>query len=195
MAVEIPNGSVAVVSAQWSVQNNPFFGTADSFISMVQQELVFDGLTISNKQVGLDGLTYPLTGGFSPTLNILNQSGQELDDTDLINQLADAVTASGGTQIAAGVTQVFGSGTSQNTGTGSTQVTSVGAAQNSQQQQKSGVHQCGDPTWGFFDDPAQWLKCLTTGGLTTVGLLAIGLLAGVILFAYAKAPKIGPVPV
>ena len=95
MPVEIPNGAVAQVSAMWS------FGVlagsanlASTMIAQVGQELLFDGLAVNNYDAG--SLNFFWDGNLPVTLWILNQSGQELDDSDLCSQLADAVAASGG---------------------------------------------------------------------------------------------------
>ena len=188
-AVEIPNGSVAFLDVDLTVLSGGFFATSDSILANIGAELVFDGLTITQKSVGLSGLTFALTGEFSATLQVLNQSGQELDDSDLAAQFTDAVTAVGGIQInSLAVTQVVGAPSGVNSGTGSqgnVTVTAAGAASQVGTSAPSG-HQCGDPSWGFAQDPVQWIKCLTTSGLTTVGLLAIGLLVGVVLIVFVQ---------
>lgn len=182
MAIEIPNGAVASVIFKANISSAPFGATADSIITSIGQELIGDGLTIAQSDVGFSGVFFALTGEFSATLQILNQSGQELDDTDLIAQLTDAVAAVGGSIVSAGVAQVVGTGGGQNSHTGSQgNVTPVGTATGNAPKAGSSAHACGDPSWSFFDDPAQWLSCLTSKGLSTVGLLAIGLIIGIIL--------------
>lgn len=48
------------------------------------------------------------------------------------------------------------------------------------------VHACGDPSWGFFDDPAQFITCLTQKGLSTLGLVLIGLMIGIAFILFAE---------
>lgn len=188
MAVEIPNSSVAVYSGQWDFGFH--FSGADDFIAAVQQELSYDGLTIA-KNLGsgsfFGNLGFALGGStFSVNLQILNQSGQELDDTDLVSQVNDAVVTVGGTVVSGGVTQVIGPPSGTNSGTTTTTATGVAASTVSPGATPT-VHQCGDPSWGFFDDPAQYISCLTTKGLTTAGLLAIGAVVGLVLL-FVAAP-------
>jgi hypothetical protein len=186
--VQIPNGSVASYQGQW-----PHSLTGGDDIAAVGAQLLDDGLTIASSSTS--GSFLGAFGGlYTVNLQIVNQSGQELDDTDLLAQVADAVLQVTGSIPASGaVTGVTGAGIGVNSGTGtfgnvSTQ-TAAGAAI-AAANPPSTAHQCGDPTWGFTDDPVQWLKCLTTGGLTTVGLLAIGLVIGIVLIV--TAPKLLP---
>lgn len=199
MSVEIPNGSVATVVAIFSPGSLlSTLGAAvagvcadpDPFIAAVGQELIFDGLTISGYSTDA-GIGAAFGGSWTATLNILNQSGQELDDTDLISQLNDAVNTINSQNSctigmnSAGVTAVTGN-TSGANGGGGTVRTPVGTAQAQVAPAPAMVHACGDPSWSFWQDPVQWLKCLTQGGLQTVGLLAIGLLVGVVLIVAVK---------
>jgi hypothetical protein len=182
---EIPNGSVATLEATlYGFTAIGFFSSANDVVTKINQELLYDGLTIVRTDIGLSGVSFALTGQFSASLQILNQSGQSLEDSDLINQFADAVTTStGGSVLSAGVTQIVGSPQGQNNATssqGNVTVTATGAA--------SGVGTmsgnppvCGDPNLSFLKYPQQWVSCLTSKGLSTVGLLAIGLLVGIIL--------------
>ena len=186
MSVEIPNGAVAVYRAQFQT---PWGSFTTDFMAVVSRHLADDGLTLINYQVNN---SFAVMAG-SPadvSLNILNGSGQELDDSDLDAQFSDAITQSNGTPIGGGLVSVTAPDSGINTGSGSkTTTTAVGQVLASQQaaaQNAPTVHQCGDPTWSFFQDPVQWIKCLTTGGLTTVGLLAIGLLVGVVLIVTAQ---------
>ena len=186
MPVEISNGTVAVttVSIGGFVGSALTGSTADSIIAKINNELVFDGLTITHYDVTSSGIFFPITGQFSATLQILNQSGQELDDLDLQAQLNDAVTTVGGYVSASAVVQVVGTPGGVNTGTGSmgttTQTTAAGAAQQTTAPGSS-AHQCGDPSWAWYTDVPKALECLTSKGLSTIGLLAIGLLVGIVL--------------
>jgi hypothetical protein len=182
---EIPNGSVATLEATlYGFTAIGFFSSANDVVAKINQELLYDGLTIVRTDIGFSGVSFALTGQFSASLQILNQSGQSLEDSDLVNQFADAVTTStGGSVLSAGVTQIVGSPQGQNNATssqGNVTVTATGAA--------SGVGTtsgnppaCGDPNLSFLKYPQQWVSCLTSKGLSTVGLLAIGLLVGIIL--------------
>jgi hypothetical protein len=195
--VEIPNGAVATYKGVWSISTgigvvlNSGLPAAADIVSMVGAELKFDGLTITSSNIdGESSYNWGVSNSFSPTLQILNQSGQELDDSDLVAQIADAVNGLSegyqGQHVSGGVTQVVAPDTGSNAGRGTVITTPTGVAAATMTPAKSTVHQCGDPTWGFFDDPAQYIQCLTSKGLTTVGLLAIGLLAGVVLIVAAK---------
>jgi hypothetical protein len=188
VAIEVPNSAVAVVEVDLTLLSGGFGSTADTVLALIGQELIQDGLTIAQKSVGFSGLTFPISGEFSATLQILNQSGQELDDTDLQAQFQDACDQVSVQVNSFGVQQVIGAPSGVNSGTGqqgNVITTGAGAAAAT----AAATHQCGDPTWTFFQDPAQWLQCLTQKGLSTVGLLAIGLLVGVVLIVgFQKRP-------
>lgn len=185
MAIEIPNSAAATCEIDISAPSASFGATADSILASLQQELMLDGLTIAQKSISLTGLIFPLTGEFKATIQILNQSGQELDDTDLTQQFMDACNALGLQVNSFAVTQVNSAPSGINSGTGTQgNVVVTGAAP--QAAAPVTQHVCGDPSWNFAQDPVQWVKCLTQGGLTTVGLLAIGLLIGVVLIVSAQ---------
>lgn len=179
--VDIPNSATAT----W--QGVLAFGIlaggttlASDWIGQLRQELSYDGLTIGNYDVG--SVNFFIDGNMPVTLQIINQSGQDLDETDLDSQLSDAVSTIGGKLVSGGVTQVTGGDSGVNSGSGTAgNTTSFGTVQAAAAAAKSTTHACGDPSWGFFDDPIQWLTCLTSKGLTTIGLLAIGLIVGIIL--------------
>lgn len=180
MSIEIPNSAVAVVGVDLSAPSASFGATADSVLNSIQQELQFDGLTVAKKDVGFSGISFPFTGEFTATLQILNQSGQELDDTDLTSQFTDACRSVGVNVNAFGIQQVITPPSGQNSANsshGNVIVTGAGTETASTATQ----HICGDPSWSFFDDPAQWFQCLTSKGLMSIGLIAIGLLIGVVL--------------
>jgi len=183
--VEIPNGAVAGYVGQWDIPyGNLDLSNTSQIYALVGQELIGDGLTIVSSSTGsFAEQTYFALGGNMPArMQILNQSGQELDDSDLTSQIADAVRVVGGTVVSGAVTDVTGPASGTNTGTVRTPAgASTGAGAGGTSTQPSASRVCGDPSWGFFDDPATWLQCLTTKGLTTVGLLAIGLLIGLVL--------------
>lgn len=189
MSIAIPNGAVVTYKTVWS------FGVlagstnlASTMIANVGQELVFDGLAINNYDAG--NFNFFLDGNLSVTLQILNQSGQELDDTDLQAQITDAVAAAGGTFVSGNVSDCTGcDGDGTNTGTGQTHATPSGTAGTTQQQQQKGtttVHQCGDPTWSWYQDLPQAINCMTSKILGTMGILFIGLIVGVVLIVAAE---------
>lgn len=185
MPIEIPNGAVAGYVGQWNIPYaNIDLSNTDQIYAAVGQELIGDGLTITFSSTGGfgDQIAFALGGSMTARMQVYNQSGQELDDTDLTMQIADAVRAIGGQVISGSVTDVTGPASGQNTGTIKTPSgASTGVASSGTSDQPKAGHVCGDPTWGFFDDPATWIQCLTSKGLTTVGLLAIGLLIGLVL--------------
>jgi hypothetical protein len=184
---EIPNGSVSTLEVTlYGFTGIGFFANANDVITKINQELLYDGLTIVRTDIGFSGLSFPLTGQFSASLQILNQSGQSLEDADLVNQFTDAVSsATGGNVLSAGVTQIVGVDDGQNSHAsshGNVTTTATGAAgQTADNSSSSAVPACGDPNLSFFKFPQQWVSCLTSKGLSTVGLLAIGLLIGIIL--------------
>jgi hypothetical protein len=196
MALEIPNSAVAVCSYQITAAyvGANGFKDATAIIAAINDELQGDGLSIAQNDMGGSEFFSLFSGNISGTMQILNQSGQELDDTDLQSQFTDACGQESMSVVTFGVLKVItGSGVGTNSGTGAQgNVSTTGAGVIADQQAAASgapkIHVCGDPTWGFFQDPAQWLKCLTTGGLQTVGLLTIGLVLGVILiFGLARA--------
>lgn len=181
--VEIPNGAVATVILEAKFTGFSIFGTsANQMIPLIGNELIGDGLTIGQSDISAGtSLAFPITGNLQATLQIINQSGQELDESDLLGQLSDAVTQAGGILLTAGVTGVTGTDSGVNSGTGSHgNVTPLGQA-TAPPPSSSSAHACGDPSWSFFQDPAQYISCLTTKGLSTIGLIAIGLLVGIVL--------------
>jgi hypothetical protein len=181
VSLEIPNSAVAKISVNLSAPNASFGATANSIIADLQSELVFDGLTIAQSDIGLSGISFPLTGNFTAELQILNQSGQELDDTDLLEQFTAACSDLGLQLNSFAVLQIIGAG-GNNSGTGTQgNVTTTGAGTAQGVGNAGGIPACGDPNLSFWKYPQQWVQCLTQKGLSTVGLLAIGLLVGVIL--------------
>lgn len=186
MPVDIPNGAVAQVSAVWS------FGVlagstnlASTLVAQVGTELGYDGLVINNYSAG--NLNFFFDGNMPVTLQVLNQSGQDLDDSDMMQQMADAVTAAGGSQVSFAVTSVTGTDSGVNSGTGQTHATPSGVAiQAAAPASGVGVHQCGDPSWAWYTDIPQAINCATNKALTTAGLLGIGLLIGVVLIVAAE---------
>lgn len=186
MALEIANSSVVVVGVDltdthWPTLNN----SPDNIIAAINDELLGDGLTIGTHTIGFSGLTFALTGNFSATLQILNQSGQELDDTDLQVQFNDAC-AQEGIQVNGFAPQQIIDGNGVNSGTGvqgNVVTTGAGVAAASG---PGGTPVCGDPALTFWKYPEAWITCLTQKGLTTVGLVAIGLLVGIVLIVMVQ---------
>jgi|SRR5579859_664733 len=191
MSVAIPNGAVATYKGTWGHSTAGSLGglllgtvnpTTD--VGAVGAELTNDGLTIVGSDIS-GQLSAAFGGSYDVTLLILNQSGQELDDTDLIAQVNDAVNVVLGTLPAASSVVAVTSGNSGGTGSASTVPTVAGVAAASSAAAPK-VHACGDPSWSFFDDPGQWFSCLATKGLSTLGLVFIGLLVGVILIVASE---------
>lgn len=196
--IEIPNGAVAGYVGQWQI---PLVGSESGtwpvpsdIYAAVANELLGDGLTIVFSDPGsfLEQGSLAFGGAFTARMQVYNQSGQELDDTDLVSQIADAVAQAGGTAASGAITDVTGGSSGTNTGTVRTPAGMSTGAGSAAQVAPKNTHQCGDPSWGFFDDPAAWLKCLTTGGLTTIGLLTIGLIIGVILIVATPQGRLVP---
>lgn len=196
MALEIPNAAAAICGfeIQPAYVGANAFTSASAVLSGINDELQGDGLIISDKSIGLSEIFSAFTGHISGTVQILNQSGQELDDTDLASQWADACAQENMSVISFGVQQIVGASTGVNTGTGGQSnnvlTTGAGNAPGGVANQPSGVPACGDPNLSFWKYPEQWITCLTQKGLATVGLLAIGLVIGIILLVLAQE-KIG----
>jgi preprotein translocase subunit SecF len=199
--LEIPNAASALVSftMQPAYVGANSFTSADAVIAGINDELIGDGLTIASKDLGFSAYSAALTGQVSGTLQILNQSGQELDDTDLQAQFNDAAAQEGMQVTAFGVQQVTNpsgvpSGTNSGTGSQGTVITTgVGNAPGGVANTPT-VHVCGDPSWGFIDDPVQFISCMTSKALTTTGILAIGLLIGVVLIVgFQQQRRVSPV--
>lgn len=195
MSIAIPNGAVATYVAVWSW---PILDgathLASTMIAQVGQELVFDGLAINNYNAG--NINFFWDGNLPVTVQILNQSGQELDDSDMVAQVADAVASTGGTQTTAYVSDVTGGGDGTNTGTGQTHATTPsgqagGSAPGgtSTPAAPSTAHQCGDPTWAWYSDIPQAISCMESKLLGTLGLLFIGLIIGVVLIVGVDTKK------
>jgi hypothetical protein len=194
MSVQIPNGAVATYVGTWGhgtlgSLGGLVLGTVNpqADIAAVTQELLNDGLTITSSNISTtDQLSAAFGGSYSVTLTILNQSGQELDDTDLIAQVTDALNMLGLQFSGQGVTAVTiasagGTGSSQTVPTATGQANAAAAAAATPK-----VYACGDPSWSFFDSPSTWFSCLATKGLSTLGLVFIGLLVGLVLIVSAQ---------
>jgi hypothetical protein len=164
--------------------------TADSILATLQQDLVADGFTIAQKTVGASGILFPLTGEFSATLQILNQSGQDCDDTDLQASFANACAEEGVQLNSFGALQVVGGGTGTNSGSGAAgnvlSTSGAGNAQASSSGTGTGIPQCGDPALTLWSYPTQYISCITNKGLTSIGLLGIGLLIGVVIIIFMQ---------
>jgi hypothetical protein len=187
--VDVPNSAVLIASVDLTVGASSFLTgtTADAVLAAIQNDLAVDGFTIAQKNVGLSGITFPITGEFSATLQILNQSGQDAEDLDIQASFLNACNNNGVQVNSFGSLQVVGGSTGTNSGTGAAgNVLSTSGAGNVQQQPSSGVPQCGDPALTFWHYPSEFVQCLTNKGLTTVGLLAIGLLVGVVLIVFME---------
>lgn len=188
--MDVPNSAVLVVSVSITPMavGATLTGGADTIIAQIQNDLVADGFTIAQHDTGLSGWTYLITGNFTATLQILNQSGQDADDTDIQASFQTACDENNLSLTQWGPQQVIGGTSGTNSGTGATgNVLSTSGAGNAAAiaaAQKPTVHQCGDPSWSAWQDPVQYIKCMTQSGLTSVGLLAIGLLVGIILIVY-----------
>lgn len=191
--IEIPNAAAAVCAFEivpYAVGQN-IWQSSTAIIAAINDELAGDGLTIAQNNLGFSAYSAALTGDLNGTVTILNQSGQELDDTDLQAQFTDACAQVNMTVVSFAVQQVVGGSTGTNSGTGAAgNVVTTGAgniaAMDAAKNPPSAVHACGDPSWSGFSDPLQYIKCMTQSGLTSVGLLAIGLLVGVVLLVFAQ---------
>jgi hypothetical protein len=188
--MDVPNSAVLIAAVDLTVSVNSSLtgATADSVLAALQSDLVADGFTIAQKSVGLSGVTFPLTGEFSATLQIMNQSGQDAEDTDVQASFQTACDDNGVQLNSFGALQVVGGSTGTNSGTGAAgNVLSTSGAGNAQGgQSTSGTPQCGDPALTFWKYPQQFIQCITNKGLTTVGLLAIGLLVGIVLIVFME---------
>ena len=53
------------------------------------------------------------------------------------------------------------------------------------------VHVCGDPSWGFLNDPGQWFTCAFQNTTNTFALVMVGVILAVILIIAGKQKGLG----
>jgi hypothetical protein len=174
----IPNGAIVSYSGTWP--NTTAF-TPDAVVGDVNQTLQISGWVILSYQITSDVLgMLGLNETFQLIAQIANQSGMDVDGTVFLGILDDAVTQETGAPFSESITGVTGAnGTPIATGQGG-QTAPVAAAAG------TAGFACGDPSWGFFQNPVQWVKCLASGATSTLGLIFIGLLVGIVLIVAAN---------
>ena len=190
--MDVPNSAVLIASVDLTLNSQGLSSSPNSVLAAIQSDINVDGFTIAQRSLGLSAFAFAINGGeFSATLQILNQSGQLADDTDILASFTDACNEEGVTINSFAPLQVIGS-SGANSGTGAAgNVLSTSGAGNvpgsaTTPAAPQGVPQCGDPALTVWKYPTEWLSCMTTKGLTTAGLLAIGLLLGVVLIVMAQ---------
>lgn len=173
----IDQGSIVTYQGTWPI--GTFFGFVD-YTQDVLNALNAAGLAVQGKTGGFNVTNAALGNPFQIGLTLQVQNGVGFNSTDdILSIISHCVfQAQGNYPIAQSIPYVTPpGGTAQATG----QATSAASSGSS----GSGGHQCGDPTWSFFDDPTQWLTCLSQKGLSTLGLVFIGLLIGVAFIVFA----------
>lgn len=180
--MQIPNGTIVTYTGTWSLGLHLI--SADQFLSDVGGHLIDDGLTILNSQINGAFLASLEIGPLTVVLTVLNQQGQELDDTDFMASMTDAVHMSGGTIVSQSITGLTGASSG-----GSSSAQTIPTGQPGQVAGGPGTAKtfaCGDPSWSFFDSPGTWFQCLASKGLSTLGLVFIGLMVGIVLIVTAQ---------
>lgn len=176
MSNPVPDGAIVTYNGQWPP--GTYAGFAD-YTGNVFADLTGAGLAIRSQSGGFGILNSALGSGFSITLQIQVQNGLGFGDVnDLISIIRGYVYQEAGAfPISDSIPFVQSNGAA--TPTGQPGKTGTNAT----------AHVCGDPSWGFLDDPTQWFSCLTSKGLSSLGLVFIGLAVGIILLVTAQTKK------
>lgn len=172
----IPDGSIVTYVGKWPL--GTYAGFAD-YTGAVLSDIAGAGLTVRGKTGGFNFLNSALGTPFDIqlTLQVTNGVGFNTPD-DIISVIRHFVyNEEGNYPIADSIPYIQDPGGQQQV-TGQPITTGTAAT--------PAAHACGDPSWGFFDDPGQYISCLSTKGLSTLGLVFIGLLIGVAFIVYAE---------
>lgn len=175
MSNPVPDGALLTYTGTWPP--GTYAGFAD-YTGNVFADLANAGLPIKGVSGGFSAINSVLGNTFTIQLTLQVQNGLGFGDVnDVISIVRGFVYQEAGAfPLADSVPYVQTPGGAQ-TATG----------QPGQTTPKNTAHACGDPSWGFLDDPGQWVSCLTTKGLSSLGLVFIGLaLALVLLFTARK---------
>lgn len=175
--MSIDQGSIVTYQGTWPI--GTWFGFVD-YTSDVLNSLNAAGLAVQGKTGGFNVTNAALGNPFQIGLTLQVQNGVGFESVnDILAVISSAVQqAEGNPPIAQSIPYVTQPG-------GSAQPTGQATSAASQGNSNAGGHQCGDPTWSFFDDPTQYLSCLSQKGLSTLGLVFIGLLIGVAFIIFA----------
>lgn len=175
MSLQVPPGAQLTYSGTWPHTEYVGFGTVDQLVGDVGSAIQPFGLVI--RSYSSSGGLAPLLGtSFNVTLQIQNQNQIAFGDVEDVRKIVnDAVTNLVGAPTASSVPYCTGCGSADGSTGQAPPATQPGA-----------THVCGDPSWGFFDDPAQYLTCASQKGFMSLGLIFVGLIAGVILLVTAK---------
>lgn len=176
--MSIDQGSIVTYQGTWPI--GTYFGFVD-YTPDVLNDLNAAGLAVQGKTGGFNVTNAALGNPFQIGLTLQVQNGTGFNSTDdILAIISNAVAKEqGNPPIAQSIPYVTAPG-------GTAQATGQATAAASQGNTAGGAgHQCGDPTWGFFDDPTQWLTCLSQKGLSTLGLVFVGLLIGVAFIVFA----------
>ena len=176
----IQNGAIVTYTAEWP------YGTYAGFVDYaptVYNDLNAAGLTVQGVQGGFSLLNSLLGSPFKITLTLQVSNGLGFgNENDLMSIISHYVQQeSGNAPLSQSVPYV------KNPSDTSTQATGQAATPGTVSTGTPGAtHVCGDPSWGFFDDPGQYISCLTSKGLSSLGLIAIGLMVGVAFILFSE---------
>jgi hypothetical protein len=170
----IPDGAILNYSGKWPPGN--FFGFSD-YTGKVFADLTAAGLAVRSQTT--DATTATLLGtAINVNLQLQVQNGIGFDSPDdVISIVRHFVYQEAGAFPTADTIPTVQASPGQ--APQSTGQPAPGGA-------KPTVHACGDPSWGFFDDPGQFITCLTQKGLSTLGLVLIGLMIGIAFILFAE---------
>lgn len=185
MSFTIPDGSTVNYSGQWQGFGSQTFRnlSLSSTINQVAAFLTAAGFTVLNSSNDAGFAAIGLNTPYTVKLTLRMDNGTDVDSDNLLFVINDAVhNVTGNDQSQAYIADVTPpNGATVRTLTPAQQQSLAGSGA-----AKSGAHACGDPSWGFFDDPGQWISCLTSKGLSSLGLVFIGLAVGVVLLVTAQ---------
>jgi hypothetical protein len=175
----VPSGSVLTYQAQCTTDGS--FQTPNDVLTQVNQTCSQSGISLrdSNVTAGiLDTILSPVNGALDFQLTLTVQTSSDFNAVSDIQGIIDhgVYLATNAMPISSIPNVTVPGGASTPTGQpGQTAATNPAK-----------VHVCGDPSWGFLDDPAQYFKCLTQGAATGFSLLMIGVILAVVLIIAGK---------
>jgi hypothetical protein len=178
----IPDGSIVTYVGKWPVGNSALLG---DYTGKVKSALSGDGI-VTRGQSGGFGFGVQIFGTpFDIQLSLQVENGLGFDSPDDIISLIrhEVYQACADFPISDSIPYVKTPNDETQQATGQPTGSDLGATLKGPGAQ----HVCGDPSWSFFDDPGQYLQCLTTKGLSTLGILFIGLLIGIAFIVFAES--------
>lgn len=175
----IQNGAIVTYTAKWP------YGTLAGFSDYspaVYSDLASAGLAVQGIQGGFSLLNSLLGSPFTITLTLQVQNGLGFaSEADLMSIVEHYVQQESGNDVLSQSVPYI-----KNPGDATTQATGQANSATPNANAPGTQHVCGDPNWGFFDDPGQYLSCLSQKGLSSLGLVMIGLLVGVAFIVFSE---------